>query len=203
MDPQTPDLFVVLVRTTAGSKIPADPWKFVNLPPANGGLGIAVHELGSVNPVYRLTNVTDTQKAAWISETLLPASGTDLKLGFAEHTTTNSGNAYGSIYTKRIEDVVLNKCTASVSEANCKDSGGTWGKTAVTALYVQHTLAHELAHMLFLTTVSNSRFDGWHYKSGSGYVLDQSVASSSSGGKVTFGITKIYTPADQASARLK
>lgn len=201
LDPATPDVFVILARANS-SKIPEDPWKFVKLATASGGLGINVHELEPADPMVPTMGITSTQNAAWISESLAVASGTDVKLGSAPHTTPNV-EAIGTVFTKRVEDVVLAKCTANVSESNCKDNGGTVGKEAVINLYIQHTLAHEVGHMLFLNTVFNSRFDGWHYKSGSGYVLDQTVSSSSSGGKVTFNITKIYTPADQAGATLK
>lgn len=206
LDPATADTFVILSRAANGSLIPANPWNFVNLPKTNGGLGIAVHELKPVDPQSLANNVTPTQKAVYITESLSPkntATG-DTQVGKANHTTPNLNNAYGTVWTQRIDVEVLSYCTSAVPEANCKDIGGTSGKANIRALYIQHTLAHEMAHMLYLTTVEIAKYAGWHYQAGSGYVLDQNISPPTSrGGVVTFKITKNYTAADQTNAALK
>lgn len=193
LDPDTPDLFVIL-NPAAGSLIPENAWDLVVKPPAQGGLGIAVHEIRATGTSR---NITATQKAVTITESLDTTSGTEL--GVAQQTTPN-GQAYATVFTQRIANLVNAKCPSNYT---CKDSGGTTGAAAVIALYAQHSLAHECSHLLYLTTAYNSRFGGNHYKSGSGYVLDQSVLFTQAKNVTTFYITKLYTAADQTGALLK
>jgi hypothetical protein len=196
LDPDTPDLFVILGPAAQGSKIPANAWQFVSKSTSQGGLGVAVHEIRAVaGNTSRI--IVRNQNAVSVAESLDTTSGTEL--GVAQQTTPN-GPAYATVFTQRIENLVSAQCPSGTT---CKDSGGATGNAAVRDLYIQHSLAHECSHLLSLTTVYNSRFGGYHYKSGSGYILDQSVVFTAAKGVTTFYITKLYTAADNTGALLK
>jgi hypothetical protein len=54
-----------------------------------------------------------------------------------------------------------------------------------------------------LTTDYNRRFGGYHYKTGTGVELDQSVYYLERKGKITFYIGSTFTNADQTGLKLK
>jgi len=195
LDPNTPDLFVILIKATdtggAYSNIPAtNPLGLVSAPKASGGLGLAVH---IITPGQANSNrfVTSTQKAVRITESL-DVSATDV-LGAASTGTPNGLDA-AVIYTERIKKHV----TGVYAGVNQLPPAGFIDD------YIRHTIAHEVGHMSGpLTTAYNSRYGGYHYQSGTNLILDQSVAYSVKGGTVTWKLGKTYSTADQSAIKLK
>jgi hypothetical protein len=192
LDPRSRDLFVMLVRAAAGSNLPNDPFVFVKRPQEQGGLGIETHLI----PPTDDRQVTATQKAVRITESL-DANGEIL--GVAQYGTPN-GLDLATVFTERIKNFVNGQCAGATS---CTSSTGASGPAAIVELYIQHTFAHELGHMLQLALEYNRRFGGYHYKSGSEVVMEQSVVVSSKGGRVTFLISTQYADSDKMEATLR
>ncbi|MHC4277981.1 MAG: hypothetical protein ACYSTI_11775 [Planctomycetota bacterium] len=189
VDPNTPDLFVILLRQ-ASTNIPADPLVFVHRPQAEGGLGIATHEItlaqAGVDP-GKPRSVTLNQNAVQVTESLNTSGEI---LGVANYGTPN-GLDRATVYTQRI----INHVTSVY--------GGATPPDGLIDTYILHTIAHEIAHMLTLTGDYNKRFGGYHFKTGSGVVLDQSVKYTVKGNKVTFYIGTVYSDQSKAGATLK
>ncbi len=109
-----------------------------------------------------------------------------------------------TVYTARIIGHVNSVCSPAVSDGDCKDADGvTIGRAAVINKYIKHTIAHEVGHNMVLTDTYNKRFGGYHYKTGSATVLDQSVYYTNKNDKVTWYIGSAFTPADQAVLQLQ
>ncbi len=119
-------------------------------------------------------------------------------LGFANYGTPN-GLDYSTIYTQRIINFIDDVCA---SASQCQDSTGV-ERPELYAKYINHTIAHEAGHLMQLTSSYNSRFGGYHYKSGTGVILDQSIKYTNKGGKVTWYIGTGYTSADRADVTLQ
>ena len=199
LDPNSKDVFVILALAST-SNVPANPLQYVIAPQAAGGLPVITHVLvpGQAD-VTRMVSPSATQKALKIAENL-DTSATDV-LGIANYGTPN-GLDLATIYTARIKAHVNSVCTASITSCNDAD-GITIGAANVIDKYIRHTIAHEVAHNMVLTDTYNDRFGGYHYKSGTNTVLDQSVYYTSKSGKVTWYIGSSFTPADQAVVRLQ
>ena len=71
--------------------------------------------------------------------------------------------------------------------------------------YVTQSFLHETGHSLGgLAPTYNSRTGGYHYKSGSGFVMEQSVTYSAKNGTCTWNISPAWNlSADPQSVRLK
>ena len=181
LDPDTKDLFVILVPASP-SKIPANPLEFVSNPQSQGGLGIAVHVIG---PTQADSNryVTTTQKAVRVTESL-DVSNLNI-LGMSSCGTPN-GLDLATVYTQRIENHVK-----SVNPAASPD---------FIATYIKHTIAHEVGHMVGpLAPKYTANYGGYHYKTGTKVILDQSVYYKGT----TLYIGTSYTSADQSGVKLK
>jgi len=220
LDPDTKDVFVILVRATPTSNIPlkgtsptdyagdAAYWfAFVSNPVSAGGLGITLHPLLPTQVVSNtLRNVTSSQEAARVTENLDTSSTNPL--GFS-NTGTPDGLDLSTIYTQRIINFIKSACGSAYGTANCADSSGVWdntatGNLALTQKYILHTIEHEVGHVLGpLAPVYNANYGGYHYKSGTNVIMDQSVYYTSKGGKVTFYNGTTYTSADQSGVKLK
>lgn len=216
LDPMTPDLFVILRPATefgaTYSLIPSDALEFVDLDISAGGLGVATHQVeqADVDPT-RL--ITINQAAIRITEIHLSpftncTYGGEVVVGNAEYGTPN-GLDRGEIFTQRIVDFIDSLCKDATI---CEDVGGTSGSTACGSpgvtppdaldnLYIKQSIAHEIGHMLQLVRPEdyNKRFNGYHYKSGSQVIMEQSVTITSRKGKVTFYISNDYSPASQGA----
>jgi hypothetical protein len=199
LDPNSKDLFVIWAPAIP-SNIPAFPLEFINASTAAGGLGLVTHVITPAQaPSTRYINAT--QKAIRITENLDP--GTSDTLGVANYGTPNDLD-FATIYTARITEHVNSVCSQASSNLNCKDIDGvTIGAEALIDKYIKHTIAHEMGHLMSLTTDYNSRFGGYHYRTGTGVELDQSVYYISKSGKVTFYIGSTFTNADQTGLKLK
>jgi hypothetical protein len=214
MHPGEQDLFVILVPA-APTNLPADPLEFVYKPEAEGGVAITCHMItpAQAGPGRGVTHEVDAngnlildefgnpipiQRAVRVTESLDPDGDV---LGIANYGTPN-GIDYATVFTERIKNHVNSVC----SGANvCIDNATGLSGTALIDLYIKHTIAHEVGHMIMLAEEYNRRFGGYHYKAGSEVVMEQWVTyTSKQGGRnVTFYISTEYAAPSQVAAALK
>jgi hypothetical protein len=208
LDPDSEDLFVVLVPRTGGYfQLLTNPLQYVSDPISAGGLQVAVHVINQSQVLSGTDrNVTASQKAVRVTESL--DTSTPNLLGFS-NTGIPNGLDLATIYTLRINNFIKSACGASYSTSKCADSTGVYdtvganGNLALTKKYILHTIAHEVAHMLGpLAPAYNAKFGGYHYKSGTNVIMDQSVYYTSKSGTVTFYSGTKYTAADQNAVAL-
>jgi hypothetical protein len=197
LDPESKDLFVILAPATP-SNIPTNPLEYLIAPEADGGLPVVMHIIASeqADPTRRVSPAS-SQRAVKVTEDL-DISNMDV-LGIANYGTPN-GLDLATVYTERIKEHVNSVCSGA---STCNDVDEvTIGASAVIDKYIKHTIAHEVAHNTVLTNEYNDRFGGYHYKTGSNTVLDQSVKYISRKGVVTWYIGSKFVPADQTAVRL-
>ena len=197
LDPNSKDLFVILVPASGTSHLPTDPFYFIYSPTAapSYGLGIATHQI-TINQAKtdRTVSLQSTQKAVRVTESLdkpVDSSGNKILGSSASMHGTPNDKDTATVYTLNIED-----------HANINIYGGTAPSDFVLN-YKRHSIAHEIAHSLMLTTRYDRKI-GYHYASGTGVILDQQVYYSTSGGGdpvVNLGIT--FKSGDQSGAVLK
>ena len=198
LDPETPDLFVILVQANPSS-LPANPLEFVTKSLAEGGLGITIHEISPAQAGPD-REITPTQKAVRVTESL----DTSVQiLGIANYGTPNQLDQ-ASVFTERIRSYVSSVCANATNYCG-DDTGLILGPDAIADVYIKHTIAHEIGHMLSLAAEYNKRFGGYHYKSGSQVIMEQSVmyTSKSKGRLVTFYMSTDYAAPDLIGAVLK
>lgn len=182
LDPDTRDLFVILVPATPSS-FPANPLEFVSKPVSQGGLGLNVHVITPAQAPNRVVSPS-TQKAVRVTESL-DVSNPNL-LGISSPGTPN-GLDLATVYTQRIK----NSFTSIL---------GTTPSQDLIDLYIKHTIAHEIGHMVGpLAPTGSSSYGGYHYKSGTNVIMDQSVYYKGT----TFYIGTTYTSKDQTKTILK
>lgn len=188
MDPSVPDVFVMLVSAPVGSLIPASPLSELVKATSLGGLGVRAHEMATDNKTSsdaseRQVSPVAVQKAVKVTENLI--NDTNTTLGISNYGTP-MGPDGAQIYTQRIKNDLNAKYGALSQPATLLSD------------YIRHTIAHEIAHCLKLTTTSNTKSGiGYHYASGSKTVLDQFVSFSVKGSTVTNTLGNTFTTADQ------
>lgn len=202
VDPSSPDLFVIVNRTTAfPSKTCQSPMPLFGMsnlpqPGAYGtsfnpltvmstmtntqGLPVAVHELKGTSS-DRL--IADGQHAVRINENLDTCAGA---LGFAPTGGTPNENGEVTLYTERIKNEVNRLCAEAYI---CDKNGCTWypvnvcqsitGKTSPDLYYeyIQNVLAHEAGHVILLAPPDNLDVNLYHFSPNTGYVLEQSIGA--------------------------
>jgi hypothetical protein len=180
LDPNTKDVFVIVVRAAAGSLLPA-----VNLfgnvmfngVTFNGlaDLGVTAHQITST-AVGRA--VTSAQNAVRLAESL---DTSDTILGVCSWGTPNELDGC-VVYTQRIKNFIDSVCNSA--------GDTTTNRTDVLNAYAVHTALHETGHTLGGLTASYSKRNGGnHYASGSGLIMEQSETYSTKGGVCTWNIT--------------
>jgi len=208
LNPNKKDLFVILIRTTP-SNIPdpteysvpeKDPLQYVRSLPINVHL-VTTSQVDPSNAGNRTVcpsctipaDSTQLQKAVRVSESLETA--TDPTILGVSFEGTPGGRDNAVVYTDKIKNHV-NSVYA-----------GTTPPSGLIYTYIKHTIAHEIGHMIGpLAPVSlrdQERYRGYHYKSGTNVLLDQSVYYTSKGSSVTFYIGITYTELDKAGITLK
>jgi hypothetical protein len=198
LDPATKDLFVILVKALP-SNIPSNPLEYVSMPLSVGGLAIATHEIAENQTLNRVVSSSSPQKAIRITESL---DTSNLSILASASYGTPNGLDNATVYTQRIIDLIKSICGSSYGTSNCKDSTGVYGQDLINK-YIKNTIAHEAGHMMKLTKIYNANYGGYHYKTGTGVTMDQSVYYTSKSGKVTFYIGAKFTANDQVDATLK
>jgi hypothetical protein len=197
LDPNSKDAFVIVNRASP-SRIPANPYQFIQAAQSAGGLGTTVHEITSTRP-DRIVSDVSSQQAARLRESL---DTSDVILGSANQGMTLD---LATVFTQRIANFVTSTCAGS---SICTDSNaatnGVDTASEIIDHYIRHTIAHELGgHVLTLAPVYNSRYGGNHYQSGTKVVMEQSVTYTKKSGRVTWYISSLYTDPDRAAATLR
>jgi hypothetical protein len=189
LDPDTPDLFVILDQATP-SKFPANPLEFALKPQSQGGLGfIAFHVIpGAQTQGDRFLNFLTAQKAVRVTESLDVSDPTVL----GSSTCGTPDQDRGTVYTQRIVDHVN-----SVYQA----AGGGTPPPSLIETYIKHTITHELAHMVGpLAPTYNANLGGYHYQSlPNDLIMNQFVYHEGT----IFYIGTSYSSADQGGVKLK
>jgi len=224
LNPNTPDVFVIMVPATATAQYspyfpnltnpPQNPLQYVSNSTSQGGLGITVHYISS-NQTYTCGTkppssrcVTSSQQAVMVTESLDTSSINPL--GFS-NTGTPNGPDLATVYTQRINNFISTACGSAYGTSNCADTtgvfdtankagtcNGTGSNCALTYKYILHTINHEVAHVLGpLAPLYNANYGGYHYVTGTNVIMDQSVYYTSIGGKVTFYTGTTFTGTDQ------
>jgi hypothetical protein len=199
-NPNLKDVFVIVSQSASGSLLPAN---FNPYAPAtyygvsfNGvaALGLNVHVVTAdqVGPDRTISSVSP-QKAVSIAESL-DINGTIL--GNCQWGTPDGFDGC-VVFTQRVKNFI---------DSTCNGAGDTTtDRNAVFMAYITESFIHETGHSLGgLTSDYNSRFGGYHYKPGSGVVMEQSVTYSTKGGKCTFYISSGWNATlDPPAVRLK
>lgn len=144
------------------------------------GLGLNVHVLAPNQAASdRSVIATSVQKAVRITE---DTSTTGAILGNCQWGTPNGLDGC-VVYTRRIKDFIDTTCP-----------GNTAAERAVMFnAYITESFLHETGHSLGgLASTYNSRTGGYHYKSGSALVMEQSVTYSAKSGKCTWNISSAW-----------
>ncbi|UCD77943.1 MAG: hypothetical protein JSW26_21410 [Desulfobacterales bacterium] len=191
VDPNTADLFIIIVPTTP-SLIPANPFELYTQPRTDGGLGINIIEI-DVSEAGPDREITATQKAAKITESANSSSGF---LGWCPQGTVNE-NDDCVVYTQRIVNQINSICGARFGTGDCVGPNGETGQDLVD-LYIKWVMVHELGHTTTLAAAFNKKI-GNHYSTGSGKIMDQGVAYTDKRGTVTFDIPQSFSAESQAS----
>jgi hypothetical protein len=171
--------------------LPANPLEFLSKPQAEDGLGITTHVI--TEPQAALDrSITPTQKAVRVTESLHPTGNI---LGVANQGTPN-GLDEATVFTERIRNHVhsVYEEAGTLLPADVEET--------VIIPYIKQTIAHEIGHMTSLAPDYNSRFGGYHYRSGSGVIMEQSVKYTVKKGQVTFYIPEVYADASQNAVTL-
>lgn len=185
LDPNTKDIFVVVVPATPTSLLPSgfNPFGKVTFFGINfsgfSALGVTAHQITAAQAAVDRTVTTVTgQKAARVAESLDTSS---TLLGLCNWGTPDALDGC-VVYTQRIINLINSACNSA--------GDTTTDRTAVFNAYTTHTFLHEVGHSLGgLSTTYNSRYGGYHYASGSGLIMEQSETYSTKGGKCTWNIS--------------
>lgn len=196
LDPDTEDLFVILVRAVSGSKIPPDadnPLQFVSNTLALGGLGITIHlitEAHVLDPISRKVSLSSGQRAVHIAESLDPGSTAEQinTLGACDQGMVLDGCI---VWTQRIENKIKSICGPNwMTDPTCKDKATLAYGQALLYRYIKHTIAHELGHAINLKVV-------FPYHSNPSTSNPKEMDSAVAVSKKTFSIGTVFTSADQ------
>jgi len=156
-------------------------------------LGLNVHMLSDLNTTA--DRIVDgcgisTQKAIRIAEST-DTNGTIL--GNCQWGTPNGLDGC-VVYSQRIKSFIDTNCPGNTEPE----------RQLMFKAYITQSFLHEMGHSLGgLASQYNSRTGGYHYKSGSGFVMDQSVSYSARSGKCTWTISSTWNQTDPLSVRLK
>jgi hypothetical protein len=138
-------------------------------------LGLNVHVLTADTLGNRLIDSTGVsiQKAVRVAEST-DTNGTIL--GNCQWGTPNGLDGC-VVYSQRIKNFIDSTCAGNTAAE----------RDLMFKAYVTQSFLHEVGHSLGgLAADYNSRFGGYHYKSGSSLVMEQSIAYSAKGGKCTW-----------------
>lgn len=209
-DGATKDVFVIvalasnsLVQQVFGTT-PFNPFN----PASYLGSGVNVAFNGLTSLGVNVHPISDADIAATVDR-VVDASGVSLQkaVRIAESTDTNGtilGNCqWGTpdgldgcvVYSQRIKNFIDSTCPGNTDAE----------RALMFKAYVTESFLHEVGHSMGgLAPSYNSRNGGYHYKSGSGFVMEQSVTYSNKNGTCTWYISSSWNPSyDPPSVRLK
>ena len=211
LDPNSKDLFVILVRA-ANSTIPTNPFEFVTNPTSGAttgvGLGITVHEIANENAII--------------------SSGSDDRVVFA------AGANFPATYAVRVTENTADLSTGAILGQATNGTPTTTGKVVVWPVrilqhvnevraaaglravaatdnsvvrYIKQVIAHEMGHvmgpMANVDAATASLYGGKHYAPTPGLIMSQYVTTDEilNLNNVTF--PDDFTSGDQSALRLK
>jgi hypothetical protein len=174
LNPNVRDVFVVIKRAPSGSLLTTytDQQLMAYVTDPTNGLPLVFHMVTPAQIIDDLSLSCDrlvvqgmAQKAIRIVESL---DTNDPTIMGNSSTGTPNGDDSATIYTKNISTVL--------------NAAGVTLNSATGLQYLQHTIAHEIGHMVgpLAAVTYNAKIGGYHYTPGSGYVMDQSVQYKSS-----------------------
>jgi hypothetical protein len=195
LNPDKPDLFVIWVPAAGGyfdTLYTMNPLEFIS-----GGLGIVTHILapnqaGADRTVCQScaipTDQSIRQKAVRVTEDL-DVSTLDVFGQSNDGGTPNDLDA-GRVFTKRIHDYLY------ILDGNNEPPPD------VVYRYMKHTIAHEIGHSIKLRAKYTRNYGGYHYKSGTGWVMDQAISCPRNGTSVDLNIGTQFAPEDRTGTSM-
>lgn len=204
LDPVKKDLFVILWSANfldpgATSYLPANPLELI----ANSG--VVTRQLSRLKDfcpgnlsTCRQVSEFSPQNAVRITENSRESLATGMVLGFCQYGTPNYYDD-ATVYTARVKEWIETTCANATTvclNSTCNPKTQVWLDTIRDA-YIKNTIAHETGHMMRLTATYDSRCGGYHYKTGTGVIMDQSLTYTNKNSKVTWYITTQYAAGDQ------
>jgi hypothetical protein len=225
VDEYKPDLFVILGAETRDGYPPSllrsvenDPkyWLKAIEKAKKLNLNVRAHRVnrdpfaGDINNISRAivatgpeTNRVTVQSAVRIYENTLKDLSSGAELGITpQQGTPNTLNDI-TLYTRRIEQFVTNTCAGKTCVYTNPETGTKWtllsgaDLTGLKDVYKKQVIAHETGHTMWLTAVPNTKAGGYHYPTGTGTIMDQSVRFTTKGTTVTWYFPAAYASADQ------
>lgn len=204
-DPAKKDLFVIYAPASTGSLLPPGFQPFGSVTAYgltfSGGSALGVN-VRQVNPdqvgADRKISSASAQKAVKITESL-DTSGT--VLGSCQWGTPNDMDGC-VVYTQRAKNFIASTCGGlTIVKAN----GDVTTVDDVLHAYATWLILHETGHSSGgLTAQYDSRFGGFHYKSGSELVMEQAVTYSTKAGKCRWYISPTWNMTlDPPAVKLK
>jgi len=198
VDSNRKDLFVIL-RQAASSLLPADLLYLIPKALEANGLDVSIHIIGE-DLAGDDREITASQKAVRITEVRETPQPI---LGYCPQGTPN-GRDDATVYTGAIDQFVRDLCT---SGKTCQAYLGETllsGVENVIDAYIRYVTIHEVGHTTMLSINYNSRFGGNHYKTGTGYIMDQTVVykESNKENSVTFYFPEKYAGESQLGVQL-
>jgi hypothetical protein len=196
-DPAIKDVFVILAPATSGSLLPpqANGAPFNPFVPVSfSGSGINV-SFNGLTPLGLNVHVLAPSQAA--ADRTVDACGisTQKAVRIGESTDTNGtilGNCqWGTpdgidgcvVYTQRIKNFIDTNCPGNTPDE----------RALMFNAYITESFLHETGHSMGgLASVYNSRNGGYHYKSGSALIMEQSVTYTSKGGRCTWNVSSAW-----------
>lgn len=198
LDPNSMDLFVVYRRANGGllDKLPNpfEPLIFHNIAFRGlSALGITVHVLYDPDGKFASRRVSpdSAQLAVRVSESL--DTGGEV-LGNCQWGTP-LGLDGCLIFTQRAKNLIDSKCSGDPVDV----------REQVFLAYATFLALHETGHSLGgLAAAYNNRFGGYHYKAGSGVIMEEYATYSSKQGRCTWYISSGWNMSlDPGAVRLK
>jgi hypothetical protein len=210
LDPDSKDLFIILLRQSP-SHIPAtDTFEFISNPitPPPGepaGLGITVHEISNwqAGPGRQ---ITANQKSLKVYESSSSFGGF---LGEGSQATPNmpdpaASEVAGTVFPLRIKNHIDTICVKA-TEANCYDDETGYTGNQLDGHFIKYVLAHEITHMLALAVTTPDDFGEFHWPAGSYVVMVPEVDHNrkQGGKKIIWHIPSRYAWTNQPWANLQ
>jgi hypothetical protein len=210
------DLFVIFRKATSSSWISSDPLVLMNLVTrsnAESGLNISLHVIeeswaGSDREIlcdafdvpYCIAPVQKALRITEVTTTPQPV------LGYCPQGTP-MGLDDATVYTGAIADFVHSVCSGK----NCQAYVGeqvpanlVTGEDDVIAKYIEYVTIHEIGHTIALSLNYERRFGGYHYKTGTNFIMDQSIVykEQKNSNTITFYFPHQYSGESQTGLRL-
>ena len=210
------DLFVIFRKAEPNISFISDPLELMDLVTRSNiesGLNISLHliEESLAGPDREILCdefdgpycIAPVQKALRITEiTTIPQP----VLGYCPQGTP-MGLDDATVYTGAVADFVHSVCSGKNCQAYVGEQVSAnlvTGEDNVIDKYIEYVTIHEIGHTIDLSLNYDRRFGGYHYKTGTDYIMDQSVVykEQKNSNTITFYLPHQYSGESQAGLRL-